>query len=135
NYGWLVVAFLAAWCIGRPYGRGGLSVVAAAILLEAHVLVGREPGAAKNDLMAAALTLAAIAILVQLWHLSREEEERSSLPVGWPLAVAGLAVGVAAGTKVTALAMAAALSVAVIVLARVGRRWAAAAWWFVPALL
>ena len=27
NYGWLVVAFLAAWCIGRPYGRGDLSVV------------------------------------------------------------------------------------------------------------
>ena len=35
NYGWLAVAFLAAWCIGRPYGRGDLSVVAAAILLEA----------------------------------------------------------------------------------------------------
>ena len=31
--------------------------------------------------------------------------------------------------------MAAALSVAVIALAPVGRRWAAAAWWFVPALL
>ena len=44
-------------------------------------------------------------------------------------------MGLAAGTKVTALAMAAALSVAVIVLAPVGRRWAAAAWWFVPALL
>ena len=56
NYGWLAVAFLAAWCIGRPYGRGHLSVVAAAILLEAHMLVVREPGAAKNDLMAAALT-------------------------------------------------------------------------------
>ena len=22
NFGWLAVAFLAAWCIGRPYGRG-----------------------------------------------------------------------------------------------------------------
>jgi hypothetical protein len=44
-------------------------------------------------------------------------------------------VGLAAGTKVTALAMAAALSVAVIVLAPLGRRWAAAMWWFVPALL
>ncbi len=49
--------------------------------------------------------------------------------------MAGLAVGLAAGTKVTALAMAAALSVAVLVLAPRGRRWAAAAWWFVPALL
>jgi hypothetical protein len=131
NYGWLVVAFLAAWCIGRPYGRGDLSVVAVAILLEAHVLVVREPGAAKNDLMAAALILAAIAILVNAWHLSRAHR----LGVGWPLAVAGLAVGLAAGTKVTALAMAAALSVAVVVLAPRGRRWAAAGWWFVPALL
>ena len=24
NYGWLAMAFLAAWCIGRPYGRGSL---------------------------------------------------------------------------------------------------------------
>jgi predicted membrane channel-forming protein YqfA (hemolysin III family) len=132
NYGWLVVAFLAAWCIGRPYGRGDLSVVAVAILLEAHVLVVREPGAAKNDLMAAALTLAAIAILVNAWE---RRAASGSLPVGWPLAVAGLAVGLAAGTKVTALAMAAALSVAVIALAPMGRRWAAAGWWFVPALL
>jgi hypothetical protein len=150
NYGWLVVAFLAAWCIGRPYGRAPLSVVAAAILLEAHVLVVREPGAAKNDLMAAALLLAAIAILVNAWNLHRSQggdEPRGAdekpadghrthgLPVGWALAAAGLAVGLAAGTKVTALAMAAALSLAVLVLAPAGRRGAAAGWWFVPALL
>ncbi len=143
NYGWLAVAFLAAWCIGRPYGRGSLSVVASAILLEAHVLVVREPGAAKNDLMAAALLLAAIAILITAWKIARSagegEAPRSGtslgLPVGWALAAAGLAVGLAAGTKVTALAMAAALSVAVLVLVPAGRRWAAAGWWFVPALL
>ncbi len=156
NYGWLIVAFLAAWCIGRPYGRGDLSVVAAAIALECHTLVVREPGAAKNDLMAAALILAAIAILVTAWNQYRYEpgaSERDEQPadgpqtsaiwtsaahrlaVGWALAVAGLAVGLAAGTKVTALAMAAALSVAVLVLAPAGRRWAAAGWWFVPTLL
>ena len=33
NFGWLAFAFLAAWCVGRPYGRGPLSVVAAAIVL------------------------------------------------------------------------------------------------------
>jgi hypothetical protein len=158
NYGWLVVAFLAAWCVGRPYGRGSLSVVASALLLESHILVVREPGAAKNDLMAAALLLAAIAILVNAWAARRAEgpnapgetdeqpadgpkarlyggKSAHRLPVGWPLAVAGLAVGLAAGTKVTALAMAAALSVAVVVLAPTGRRWTAAGWWFVPALL
>jgi hypothetical protein len=155
NYGWLAVAFLAAWCIGRPYGRGSLSVVAAAIVLEAHILVVREPGAAKNDLMAAALLLTAIAILVTAWNAQRSAKpapprvdgprirpyggksahQPGSLPIGWALAVAGLAVGLAAGTKVTVLAMAAALSVAVLALAPVGRRWAAAGWWFVPALL
>jgi hypothetical protein len=159
NYGWLAVAFLAAWCIGRPYGRGSLCVVAAAILLEAHVLVVREPAAGKNDLMAAALLLAAMAILVNAWQRSATAPAAATrsavpfprngwirnrgavgvdpgcLPVGWSLAVAGLAVGLAAGTKVTALAMAGALSVAVLVLAPAGRRWAAAGWWFVPALL
>lgn len=156
NYGWLAVAFLAAWCIGRPYGRGSLSVAAAAILLEAHVLVVREPGAAKNDLMAAALLLAAIAILVTALNTRRADRvdapvdsagepvvrnsphrwiRNHELPVGWALAAAGLAVGLAAGTKVTALAMAAALSVGVLVLAPRGRRWAAAGWWFLPALL
>ena len=144
NYLWLAVTLLAAWCIGRPYQRGSLCVVAVAILLEAHVLVVREPAAGKNDLMAAGLLLAAIAILVTAWNLRRDrgpgsgggsETEGGSLPVGWPLAAAGLAVGLAAGTKVTALAMAGALSVAVLALAPAGRRWAAAGWWLVPALL
>ena len=139
NYGWLAIAFLAAWCIGRPYGRGHLSVVAVAILLECHILIVREPGAAKNDLAVAALLLAAIAILITAWAARREGEpgagEGLSLPVGWPLATAGLAVGLAAGAKVTVLALAAALSVAVLVLAPAGRRRAAAAWWFLPALL
>ena len=134
NYGWLAIAFLAAWCVGRPYGRGHLSVAATAILLSSHILVVREPGAAKNDLAVAALLLAAIAILVNAWA-SRGEGEGGSLPVGWPLAVAGLSVGLAAGTKVTVLAMAGALTLAVLVLAPAGRRRAAAAWWFLPALL
>ncbi len=52
----------------------------------------------------------------------------------WAIAAAGLAAGLAAGTRVTGLAMAAALTVAVVVLAPRGRRRAAAGWWFVPAL-
>lgn len=129
NLGWLAVGFLAAWVIGRPYNRGALAVVAAATLYGCHTLVVRDPGAAKNDIAAAVLLLAGIAILVHAWNHDRERL------VGWPLAVAGLAVGMAAGTRVTVLAMAAALSLAVIVLAPAGRRGAAALWWFVPALL
>jgi hypothetical protein len=161
NFGWLAVAFLAAYCVGRPYGRGIPAVLAAAILVGCHTLVVREPGAAKNDLMAAALLLAGIAILVEAWNARPEGgAEPPAAPVpsgafavsrnyygelrtpeggavlyGWPLAAAGLAVGLAAGTKVTVLALAGALSVAVLVLAPTGRRWRAAGWWFLPALV
>ncbi|HYG97377.1 MAG TPA: hypothetical protein VD741_09760, partial [Solirubrobacterales bacterium] len=149
NFGWLAVAFLAAYCVGRPYGRGATTAVAAAILLECHTLVVRDPGAAKNDLMAAALILAAIAILVEAWsHRAAASQGVVELRGGihakaqphpggwerWALAAAGLATGLAAGTRVTALAMAAALTVAVVALAPKGRRWAAAGWWFLPAL-
>jgi hypothetical protein len=130
NFGWLAVAFLAAYCVGRPYGRGLPAVIAAAILVGCHTLVVREPGAAKNDLMAAALLLAGIAILVEAWNA----HDRPRL-YGWPLAMAGLAVGLAAGTKVTVLALAGLLSIVVLVLAPSGRRWRAAGWWFVPALI
>ncbi|HEX9967046.1 MAG TPA: hypothetical protein VGB06_03775 [Solirubrobacterales bacterium] len=128
NFGWLGMAFLAAWCIGRPWGRGDLSVVAVAILLSSHTLVVREPGAAKNDVMAAALLLAAIAILVNAWA------DRRPSSLNWSIAAAGLATGLAVGTKSTALAMAAALTLAVVALAPAGRRWTAAAWWFAAAL-
>ncbi|HEY2333600.1 MAG TPA: hypothetical protein VGH58_01150 [Solirubrobacterales bacterium] len=138
NFGFLALSFLAAWCIGRPYGRGHLTVVAAAIVLECHTLVVREPGAAKNDLVAAALLLAAAAILVNAWRLSRGRQDPRAdalSGINWALVAAGLATGLAVGTKSTAVAMAAGLTLAVIVLAPAGRRWAAAGWWFIPALL
>jgi hypothetical protein len=142
NLGWLAVAFLAAYCVGRPYGRGAVTAIAAAILLECHTLVVRDPGAAKNDLAAAALILASIAILVEAWFqaqrsvvpFGRQETERNHGMERWALAAAGLAAGLAAGTRVTALAMAAALTVAVVVLAPQGRRWAVAGWWTLAGL-
>jgi hypothetical protein len=166
NFAFLALSFLAAWCIGRPYGRGHLTVVAAAIVLECHTLVVREPGAAKNDLVAAALLLAAAAILVNAWRVSRGwrggggSRTARGLPAGpppprqdpragahsgrdpraaafpvWAVAAAGLATGLAVGTKSTAVAMAAGLTLAVIALAPAGRRRAAAGWWFIPAFL
>ena len=66
--------------------------------LECHTLVVREPGAAKNDLAAAALLLAAIAILVNAWAANRRRSPRGVergrrcrsagrwLPPGWPSA-------------------------------------------------
>jgi hypothetical protein len=100
NFGFLALSFLAAWCIGRPYGRGHLTVVAAAIVLECHTLVVREPGAAKNDLVAAALLLAAVAILVNAW--SRRRQEEALLPgggaVGGPAPEDALATGGGGGS-------------------------------------
>jgi hypothetical protein len=136
NLGWLGLSFLAAWCIGRPYGRGPLTVVAAAILLECHTLVVREPGAAKNDLAPAALLLAAIAILINAWVLEQAKTARSEsreppthrLPFGWPLALAGLATGLAVGTRYTAVAIAVALTAAVIALTPGARLKATAQW-------
>jgi hypothetical protein len=147
NFGFLGLAFLAAWCIGSPYRRGHLTVVAAAVVLECHTLVVREPGAAKNDLVAAALLLAAVAILVTAWGRLRQDGAlvpggspavtgpAGPTPFVWPIAAAGLAVGLAVGTKSTAVAMSAVLTLAVVVLAPQGRRWITFGWWFVPALL
>ncbi len=144
NFGFLGLAFLAAWCIGRPYGRGHLTVLATAVLLECHTLVVREPGAAKNDLVAAALLLAAVAILLTAWSNRRDVPSPGgqkrppgdgTSALGWGVAAAGLAAGLAVGTKSTAVAIAAALTLAVVVLAPRGRRWAAAGWWLLPALL
>lgn len=138
NFGWLGLAFLAAWCIGAAYGRGSLTVIAVAVLLECHTVVVREPGAAKNDLAPAALLLAAVAILIQVWARHGRSARSGSIsvpPPGWPLAVAGLATGLAVGTRYTAVAMAAGLTVAVLALAPSGRRLAAAGWWTLPAVL
>ncbi|HWC48134.1 MAG TPA: hypothetical protein VG448_04565 [Solirubrobacterales bacterium] len=140
NFGWLAMAFLAAYCVGRPYGRGAVTTVAAAILLACHTLVVRDPGAAKNDLAAAALLLASIAILVEAWNanpvvpLSSIAGQRNHGMERWAVGAAGLAAGLAAGTRVTGLAMAAALTLAVVVLAPRGRRVVGFGWWFLPAL-
>jgi len=142
NFGWLAMAFLAAYCVGRPYGRGAVTTVAAAILLACHTLVVRDPGSAKNDLAAAALLLASIAVLVEAWAkgenvvvsaMRKETRSRGGME-RWAVAAAGLAAGLAAGTRVTGLAMAAALTVAVVVLTPRGRRLAGFGSWFLPAL-
>jgi hypothetical protein len=135
NLGWLALTLLAAWCIGRPYGRGPLTLAAAAILVEADALVVREPGAAKNDLAAAALILAAAAILVNAWEARRRDGRgETGLEPGWALAAAGLAAGLAAGTKLTVLAAAAGLTVLAIGLVPRGARRVASAWWLLPVL-
>ncbi len=133
NFGWLALALLAGWCIGRPYGRAHLTLLAAAVLLVAHTMLVREPGTAKNDIAAVALVLSTMAILINRGAALKDGAGRIS--PGWALAVAGLAIGMASGTKVTALAPAALISFAVLVAARRGTRVAAAAVWFAAGLM
>ncbi|MFA9400318.1 MAG: hypothetical protein ACERKT_04325 [Acidobacteriota bacterium] len=133
NFGWLALALLAGWCIGRPYGRAHLTLMAAAVLLVAHTMLVREPGTAKNDIAAVALVLSTVAILINRGAASKDGIGRIS--PGWAVAVAGLAIGMAAGTKVTALAPAAMITFAVLVAARRGTRLLTAAVWFGAGLL
>src|SRR4051794_7743718 len=140
NFGWLAMAFLAAYCVGRPYGRGAWSTVAAAILRACRTLVVRDRGSAKNGLAAAALLLASIAILVEAWNanrvvpLSSISGQRNHAMERWAVAAAGGAAGLAAGARGAGVWMGVALALAVVAGARRGRRVAAFGWWFLPAL-
>ncbi len=141
NLGWLGLSLLSAWCIGRPWGRGPHCLVAAGLVLEAHTLIFREPGSGKNDVVASALVLAAVALLVSGWAASRgkegagQDEQRAALAMEpAALAIAGLAAGLAVGTKLTVLATVGALSLVVFALAVRGARLRATAIWLGPVL-
>ena len=144
NLGWLAGCLLAAWCIGRPWGRGPHCIAAAALVLEAHTLIFREPGSGKNDVVAAALVLSAAALLVSGWAAQRSqtrttnnEKRGTAASIGMDpraLAIAGLAAGLAVGTKLTVLATVAALTLVVFALPAAGARLRAIGIWIVPLL-
>ena len=124
NFGWLGVALLAAWCIGRPYGVAPLSLVAVALTLDIGPMVPREAGTPANDIAPVALLLAAAAVLINAAAQARAATAaartfhsggpplRGLLPTG-ALLVAGLAMGLALGTKLTIAGGVAAMAVGV----------------------
>jgi hypothetical protein len=129
NLGWLGMALLAAYCIGRPYGLGSQALIGGSIALGSQSLVEFQAGEALNDITGVAFVLAAVALLVNGYAAGRAASPR---PVAIPvtgreiapaaLAVAGIAAGFAAGVKLSFLAPVAALTVGVIVIApRVSR--------------
>jgi hypothetical protein len=122
NLGWLGLAFLAAWCVGRPYGAGAATVAAIAALMAANLLFSRQPGNANNDVVAIALFVSSVAILLNTRWLP------GALPVG-ALVVAGLAAGLAIGTKLTVVPPVLALTLGVILIAAKGERLRAAVAW------
>lgn len=131
NLAWMALALLAGWCIGRPFGAAPLSLLGVAVVLASHVFSASQAGSATNDIAATAALLAAAGILVNARDLTRALlERRRSLG---PVLVAGLAVGIAAGTKLNFLVPAAVLTVGVVVAVGRGRRLPAGALWLAGA--
>jgi hypothetical protein len=157
NMAWLGLALFAGWCIGRPYGSGATSLAAVAAVMAANLLFSRQPGNANNDVVAIALFLSAVALLLNSrWPAAVHTPRPAPLPEGVPGAgpallsspyrpivhrphgaepplgvvlVAGLAAGLALGTKLTVVPPVLALTVGVIWIAGPGYRLRAAATW------
>ncbi|MGE5200229.1 MAG: hypothetical protein ACM3H9_11355 [Rhodospirillaceae bacterium] len=119
NLGWLAMALLSAYCIGRPYGAGPQALIGSSIVLGSQSLVEFQAGEALNDITGVAFVLAAVALLVNGYATGGGAEgsvtgRRIAPPA---LAVAGIAAGFAAGVKLSFLAPVAALTVGIIVIA------------------
>lgn len=108
----LGVALLAAWCVGRPYGVGPATLVGAAILLSAGVMIETQPGEGRNDIVCFAFLIAFVAFLIN-GHQRRaprsgavDEKPDPSAPLldKGPLILAGIAAGLAISMKVSMLA-------------------------------
>ena len=136
NLLWLGGCLVAAWCIGRPYAKGAWTVAAVAVLLDAGVMAD-QAGEARNDTLGLFFLLAAAAMLVNGAAAGRVRR-----PGIGALAIAGVCAGLAAGTKLSFVAPAAALLIGVPALYAAGQRWraslafggpmlAACAFWYV----
>jgi hypothetical protein len=64
NLMWVALCLLAAWCVGRPYAIGGVTVLGAAVVLDSEMLVGSQAGQAPNDVMGLFFLMTALAFLV-----------------------------------------------------------------------
>jgi hypothetical protein len=124
NFAWLGVALLAAWCIGRPYGVAPLSLLAVALILDTGPIVPREAGTPANDMAPVALLLAAAAVLINAWAARGPGAATRGIPSAAPAAilVAGLAMGLALGTKLTIAGPTAAMAVGVPLIVEPGFR-------------
>jgi hypothetical protein len=134
NLGWLALALLAAWCIGRPYGRGWLSVLATGPLFLAPIFLIRQPGQAMTDTPATALLLASGAILVAALD-ARNEGDRIRPGLTPYIVVAALAAGLALGTKANLLPEVFVLAVGAVAITVPGTRLRVAAIWALAILL
>jgi hypothetical protein len=139
NIGWMALCLLAAWSFARPYGGGPVAVLAIALVLDANMLLLYQPGDAKNDVGGLFFLLASAAILVNADAQRRAAAEGTSAVEPQRLAsgaliVAGLAAGLALGTKLNLLAPFGFLTLGVIAVSA-GYRWRATGIWVVSSLV
>jgi hypothetical protein len=143
NLFWLAIALLAAWCVGRPYKVGPATLVAAAIVLDAGVMIETQPGEGRNDIMGLAFLLAFAAFLIN-GHQRRAPtagavqdapERGAALLDKGPLVLAGIAAGLAASVKLTFLVPVGAISIGVVAFSGKGRRLTTAWVMAVPMLV
>ena len=136
NLGWLGGCLLAGWCIGRPYGAAPVSLAGAALVLGSGAFAD-QAGEARNDVVALFFVLTAVAILVNAAGARPAAGVRRvgnpAIP-GGAIALAGLSIGLAAGTKVNFLAPALALVGSLALIAPRGERLRALATAGMPAL-
>ncbi|HKH40242.1 MAG TPA: hypothetical protein VKA41_00140 [Solirubrobacterales bacterium] len=64
NLMWCALCLLAAWCVGRPYAIGGVTLLGAAVVLDSEMMVGSQAGQAPNDVAGLFFLMAALAFLV-----------------------------------------------------------------------
>lgn len=119
NVGWLLVALLAAWCAGRPFGRGPEAAIGAAVVLGSEMM-RVQAGNAPNDIAGIALLLATMALLLNA--RAAAPPGRGWSPGAGAILVAGLAAGLAVGTKITLLAPVAVLTAGLLAVVAPGRR-------------
>ncbi|HEX4431004.1 MAG TPA: hypothetical protein VHZ96_17175 [Frankiaceae bacterium] len=117
NLAWLLLALLAAWVIGQRWGSIPIAMAGTALVFAVPLMARNQPGSAMTDTPSMALLLAAVALL-----------DRRSTRTHAPFAFAGLAAGLAIGTKLTVLPMLILFTLAIPLLDRRDRWRPLAAW-------
>lgn len=134
NVGWLMLAIVCGWSIGRRFGLGPVAGLAIAAVMAVPIMADTQAGSAENDAAALTLFLAGLALLMD------------GGPGLGALCVGGIAAGLAVGSKLTMVAPCVLLGVAVAVTAKRGGRiralgvWAAGAavtgsYWYIRNLV
>lgn len=118
NLGWLGLALLAGWCVGRPYGLAPVTLIGTALILDSGMM-STQAGNAPSDTASTFFLLACVALLVNANTAGTGLWARQSTGA---LLVAALAAGLAIGTKVNLLAAVAALSIGLAIIAPRGSR-------------